>query len=188
MTVHTAKARKAQGKCSRCRRTIKKGQQYKWAKGRYTARRVWCERCTPRPSELTGSDKLSRLYAARESVEDVIAGECTKENLIEALNDAATEAREVAQEYEDSFNNMPEALANSITGEELTEKSGQCESWANALDDAADEIDALDWDDIADDDDPAPGEDEDDEDKPARSDARTQAADIANTALGELEL
>ena len=185
-SVHEQKARKDQGECSRCGTKIKKGQRYKWAKGRYTVRRVWCSHCQPRASELTGSDKLSRLYAARESIEDVITGECTKENLIEALSDAASEAREVGQEYQESHDAMPDNFQMSATGEELQEKADQCEQWADALESAVQGVDALDWDETDDADRPVP-EDED-EDKPAHEDARTQAEDIANGVIGELEL
>ena len=97
-------------------------------------------------------------------MEDVIAGECTKENLIEALNDAATEAREVAQEYQESHDAMPSSLQLGAPGEELQEKAEQCEQWADALEAAALEIDALDWGDTSDDDDPATGDDDEDED------------------------
>ena len=74
--VHVVKkSRKAQGKCGKCGKCgkrIKKGSPYRWTKNRRGPRKVRCSEleCGFRASDLTGSDKLSRVYSARESAED----------------------------------------------------------------------------------------------------------------------
>lgn len=61
----------------------------------------------PRPSQLTGSDKKSRLYAAQEACEDLAnkEGGLKKEDLEffqEAFEYGVSEAEEVQSEYEDA--------------------------------------------------------------------------------------
>lgn len=42
----TVKAcRKSPGECGACGNVIEIGQPYKWAKGRYTAKKIRCEKC-----------------------------------------------------------------------------------------------------------------------------------------------
>lgn len=122
------KARKSPGDCGKCGAKIKAGMPYRWAKGRYGPKKVRCPKCAFRPSDLTGSDKLSRLYSARESVEDVLVPDFDDTDAVrDAISSAVDEAREVASEYSDAAENM------SATRDEMEEKSSQCESWADEL-------------------------------------------------------
>jgi len=69
------KSRKSPGKCFRCDKTIPKGAGYRWWKFRFGRKVIRCLKCPyPRPSELTRSDKLSRIYEASEAIEEIIAG------------------------------------------------------------------------------------------------------------------
>jgi len=136
------KCRKSPGKCGKCGKVIEAGHKYRWAKGRYTMKMVRCDRlrCNFRQSDLTGSDKLSRLYAARESVEDLLETDFeSPSDIIDALVDAANEARDVGSEYSEASSN----LDGKLNWEELEEKAQQCEQWADALEDVVlDEYDA----------------------------------------------
>jgi hypothetical protein len=126
------KARRSPGECGRCGRTITVGMPYRWAKGRYGPKMIRCEgaQCRFKPSDLTTSDKLSRLYAAREGVEEFLQTDFeSADEVIDALIDAANEVREVADEYSDSAN----ALDGKLNWEELEEKSQQCHAWADEL-------------------------------------------------------
>ena len=84
------KCRKDQAPCGKCGKPIPKGSPYRhFAPGFRARKRVRCMAlaCSPRPSELTGSDKISRCYAAQENVEDAITGwdRETLSDLVEAL-------------------------------------------------------------------------------------------------------
>ena len=104
----------------------------------------------PRPSQLTGSDKLSRVYAAVESVEDSLESR-DRDEVVEALNDAADEVREVAEEYGESADNMESAFPNgSPTIEECREKQENLEAFADELEGAASDIENLDLSDFLD--------------------------------------
>lgn len=149
MRVNTVeKARKSPGNCSRCNREIAVGEPYRWAKGRYTSKKVRCmaEPCRFRQSDLTGSDKLSRVYAAQENVEDVLATWTPEDDvegsfLQDALNDAAEQIKEVGEEYQQSADNILDAFSGgSATADELQEKAESLDSWATTLEDAANEI------------------------------------------------
>lgn len=111
----------------------------------------------PRPSQLTGSAKLSQAYAAREALEDDIGAATaeTVEDIATALRTAAEEAQAVAEEYEDSLSNMPDALQQSSSGEAIQEKIDALTEWAQELEDAATEVEALDLDDYKESEDPA---------------------------------
>lgn len=65
------KARKHQGHCGSCGKELPPGSSYIWWKFRYGARHVRCtsSACSPKQSELTSSDRLSRVYAACEGIE-----------------------------------------------------------------------------------------------------------------------
>jgi len=143
-----AKAQKDQGKCSKCGAEIKLGEPYKWFKnriGRSSIRRVFCAGCSIRPSDMTTSSKLSDLYLCQETLEDAISEAATTEDLTAALNTAADSAREVAEAYRDSVQNMPENLQQSSTASEMEDKADNIESWADELSAAADEIEADPW-------------------------------------------
>jgi hypothetical protein len=133
MRVNTVdRCRKSPGTCGRCGTKITEGMGYRWAKGRYTGKKVRClnAACHFRPSDLTGSDKLSRLYSAREEVEDVLATDFDDADEVRsALETAAGEAREVGEEYAEASSN----LDGRLNAEELDEKAQQCENWADEL-------------------------------------------------------
>ena len=132
------KARKPQGECGKCRKKIKRGEPYIWWKFRYGGRRVQCGTCPgPKRSELTQSDKLSRLYAMEESIEDALVlfeKDHDLDNLKSTLEDAANEVREVAEEYRESASNVESGMNNRMPiCDELEEK-------ADTLDGKADEL------------------------------------------------
>lgn len=98
----------------------------------------------PRPSQLTSSDKLSRAYAIVESVEDMQATATVPNDLVEALKNAATDARDLADEYQESLDNMPEGLQQGPTGEEIQQKVDALNEYADECESAASEIEQLD--------------------------------------------
>lgn len=131
---YVKKCRKAQGTCP-CGHKIKKGDPYKWIKFRYGGRRIKCDNCGFRSSELTSSDKLSRLYSAQETTCDALTaweGEDV-ENLRSILEEAASEIREVGEEYQESAENIREHFESSDTADQCEEKAEDCEGWADEI-------------------------------------------------------
>lgn len=143
--VHTAKASKDYPNHG-----IKKGQTYFYWQLYRSPKQMSLER--PRPSQLTGSDKLSRTYAACEQLEDSIASADNLETLVDDLNTCAEEIREVADEYRQSKENMPESLQESEIGQLCEENADNLEGFADELEQAASDIEALDVEDYIDED------------------------------------
>jgi len=146
------KARKSPGDCPKCSKKIAKGMAYIWWKFRYGGKRIRCASCPrPRQSELTNSDKLSRCYATGEAVGDAIDAfrkDYDEESLRSALESAAEELREVAQEYRDSADNVESGMNGNRMPicDELEEKADNLEGKADELDDAAANIQEFDED------------------------------------------
>lgn len=139
---HVTSARKSPGPCSACRKPIEAGQAYKWIKGRYTAKSIRHETCPDwKASEMTGSDKLSRLYSAKESVEDAI-NEFSEDasDLRSALEEAASEAQDVAQEYTDA------AEACAAIRDQCEEYASSAENFGSECDSTAGDIEDFDED------------------------------------------
>lgn len=116
-THFVKKARKAQGKCLQCGKKIEVGASYRWAKGRYGPKMVKCSDHSFKASELTNSDKLSRVYAAQESATDRISawdGD-DLESLRGILEETANEINKVADEYQESADNIREHFSESST-------------------------------------------------------------------------
>lgn len=133
---HVAKARKAQGPCSKCSIPINPGDPYLWWEFRHGGRHVRCTNCPPRASELTQSAFLAMIYDAQDFQASI-----TDHEQIQDLVDMVSEARDQAQE---SLDNMPEGLREGDTGTLLQERVEACEQWISELGDLTDN-DEVDW-------------------------------------------
>jgi hypothetical protein len=115
----------------------KKGESYYWWKpmigGRGASKRYSKER--PSRSQLTNSEFLSQLYG----IEDE---QITKATEPQDLRDAAEALRELGQEEQGKFDNMPDGLQQGDTGQMIEERAQNCESWADELDTIADAWDS----------------------------------------------
>ena len=89
----------------------------------------------PKPSQLTNSPFKSGYLSAVEIWEDSSKSPEDARGLAEAL-------REVGQEAQESFDNMPEGLQQGDTGQLLEERAYECESKADEIDGYADELEA----------------------------------------------
>ena len=113
------------------------GDPYRWIKFNRRPRTVRCmaPACAFKRSDLTTSEKLGRIYDAQDSAEDAIAawsGEA--DDLKTILSDLASEIRDVAQEYNDSADNMEQAFTGgSPTIDDCRDKADQLESWADEI-------------------------------------------------------
>ena len=181
---HVKKAQKDQGTCGGCGKQVVKGDAYKWAKGRYGPRMVRCDSCYFRQSDLTGSDKLSRAYAAQEDAEDRLSG-WGGEDAEEArtiLQELAEAVREVGEEYQESADNIMEAFpSGNSTSEECEEKASNLEDWASTCESAADDIEDFDEDSVE----PEPDESKEDAIERARGEWADEARSTIEGAIGE---
>lgn len=140
------KARKSPGKCGKCGEEIPAGAPYRHWKFRFGGKHIRCMKsaCGPRSSDLTGSDKLSRVYAAGESIEDALAAfdqDDDADSLRQAMEEAAEQVREVAEEYRESASNMESAFSGgSPQIDELNEKADNLESKADDIESAAGDL------------------------------------------------
>jgi len=147
------KARKDQGECHRCGAEIRAGDMYFWVQLKLQLggiRKNFCASHQPRPSEMTTSDKKANLYGAQEAAEDTIGSASTLAEIIEALQECASTANDVAQEYRDSVDNMPEGLQQGSVAEDLLENADSLEDWAQELEDVAGDIEGMDEEDAED--------------------------------------
>lgn len=150
---YVKKSRIDQGSCGRCGDALPKGTPYRWIKFRYGGKQKRCMKlsCMFRNSDLTQSDKLSRVYGAGETIEDamknvdVLDGEPREsiDNarlLMEAVDEALGEIEEVADEYNESADNIEYEFDYSPTAELCRENAENLESWHSDLDQAKDEL------------------------------------------------
>ena len=141
-------ARKDQGDCGKCGTKIKKGDSYHWWKFRYGGRHVRCLKpeCAPKPSDLTQSEFYGTLYDIQDSVEtalDEFRNGGDPGDLASALNDAAGQLRDLGEECQGKFDNMPEGLQQGDTGQLLENRAQECEGKADELESAASEIESI---------------------------------------------
>jgi hypothetical protein len=112
--------------CSLTGNVITKGQEY-WEFTPYRQKTRKCSR-PPRPSEMTSSDKLSRVYSISEAINDFSLDnyddpETIIEHVQSVLDEWSEEIESIADEYDESVDNMPESLQNSSKADEIREKA-----------------------------------------------------------------
>lgn len=124
---------------------IEKGDKYfKWSIRTGRSGTAYRSKTYPRPSQLTGSDRKSRLYAAQESVEDAVnalkAGKkddfiADLESLVGILEFGVDEADEVRQEYEDASMACEGGLS-----EKFDAMASSCEDIRQSFEEAKDAV------------------------------------------------
>lgn len=129
---------------------VEKGESYYWWKFRYAGKRY--SKTRPRPSQLTQSDKLSRLFEAQESIDDAIDAigdfafdHSYVENLVDTLAIAATDVRDVGEEYMESADNIRMYIEESPVADKCEEKYYNCESMADEIEETRMTIEDLEF-------------------------------------------
>lgn len=120
--VHTQKANKDYPDHG-----IKKGDTYYWWKFRYGGKRISLTQ--PRSSQLTTSEFLSRLYSIQESQGDLD----TEDNLAEWVRSTIVDLREMADEQDEKFNNLPDNFQMSDNGQKMEARANACNIAADSL-------------------------------------------------------
>lgn len=136
--ITVVKKSRKEVRCGKCGTDLLKGSTYRHWAFRYGGKRVRCMEvaCNPRPSDLTGNDKLQRVYGAREEIEDalqVFRDKMNVEELTSAIESALDAVDEVKDEYQEAADNIRSSFSESETAD-------QCEEKANNLEEAADDI------------------------------------------------
>lgn len=115
---------------------IKKGDMYYYARiktGPYSSRQI--RQKTPiRPSQMTTSDFLNQFYGLQESLQDFKGPLADMPGFLE---DLASQARDLGQEQQEKYDNMPDPLQQGDTGCMLEERAQAMETWADSLEEAA---------------------------------------------------
>lgn len=121
---------------------IKKGDTYYTTRLKLQWGGMTKRSLTPfKPSELTNSPFKSGWLAAGEAFD--AADQSSPSALKEALEAAAEAIRDVGNEAQGAFDNMPEGLQQGSTGEMLENRASECEAKADELDDLANRADDL---------------------------------------------
>lgn len=152
----TAKASKKDRSCTGCREQVEPGQRfYSWTRrfgrtGREYFRHVGCG--YPRPTELS-SRKTAQIEEAIADARPTLDGfvdveglaiewtpdeamsvEVDYSELSSVLDDIAGVANEVAAEYTESHDNLPENFQQGSTGQAMEDVASELEDWASSMD------------------------------------------------------
>lgn len=164
MKVTTVKRARKSGKtrkCLRCGHEVQVGETYRSAEPRYGPIKIWCKDHHPKRSELT-STKLAAVYDAQDEFNPNVYA--SVDDLKEALNEIASVVSEVADEYQESIDAMPEGLQEgSPVAEDMREKVDVLQEYASSLED---------WD---------PDDTGEDDDEDGLESAREQAQEAVNS-------
>lgn len=117
---------------------IKKGDMYYYARiktGPRSSRQI--RQLKPiRRSQLTTSEFLSQFYGFQEQLSDY-NGRIA--DLSAFLSEMASDVRNLGEEEQAKYDNMPEPLQQGDTGQMIEERAQAMEQWADSLENAASE-------------------------------------------------
>jgi len=127
---------------------IKKGEMYYWFKHRNASKTI-CK-TMPRASQLCTSGKLSTIYAAQEGIDDAITAidesdlQGSISSMVDTLNSAAEEVRQVGEEYRESAQNIEDGFGHRTSQcDEIDEKAENCDQMADSIEDAASQLESI---------------------------------------------
>lgn len=118
---------------------IKRGDTYYWWQFLHSA--PTRSKSYPKQSQLTRSAHKSEAYSIVEEIEMFSTGDIIS-NGEGLVGDLVDRIRELAQQSQDSLDNMPEQLQEGDTGQLLQQRVEDMEQWADELDGIDCHIDA----------------------------------------------
>jgi hypothetical protein len=159
-THYVKKAQKDQGSCmspdcTHESREITVGMPYKHFsirayKGGRGTKKVYHSDCRVPQSHTTTSAQLGTIYDAQETASKLLsqfASDGSVDDLRSIAQDAAQGIREAGEMYTESADNMESGFGTSTyISDEIREKGDGCESWADEIESAADDIEDFDED------------------------------------------
>jgi uncharacterized protein YukE len=89
-------------------------------------------------SKLTTSAFKSTVYGIEESFDSIVHDNSAPD----ALKDIAQQLRDLGEETQGSFDNMPDGLQQGDTGQMLEERVSNCEQWADDIEQIADTLES----------------------------------------------
>ncbi len=99
----------------------------------------------PRPSQLTGSSKLSTILAVQEELEDNLNNATCPDDVRDALQGAIDGAESSIDEYNDAISNLEDGFPNGCPQIDETEMArDSIEAWKDELESAQAEVEGLD--------------------------------------------
>jgi chromosome segregation ATPase len=107
---------------------IMKGDSYYWWEFRYGGTRM--SKTPPKPSQLTQSDFLQRIYGINERIE---ALETDIDNIESERDEIVSELEEIRDECEEKRSNMPDHLQDVGSGEILQNRYDAVDDMINEL-------------------------------------------------------
>lgn len=116
--VKKARQSKKHRACRTCGHEVAPGESYKWAEPRFGPILIWCHKHTPKRSQ-TSSSKLGPLWDLIDEVPRMVDEAPDVESLRSLCCDAGNLAEEIADEYRDSIEAMPEALQDTSPAAEI---------------------------------------------------------------------
>lgn len=141
--VFTKTNKRSEISCGKCKKKIESGEEYYTWKLRYGTKQIRCKSHPARPSEMT-SGKLSGAYAAIEGAEEdclaIRQGKLEITELPAALNGCADECESVKDEYQDSFDNIPQGLQEGDVAQGIQEKIDALDTFVDNLRSVASDI------------------------------------------------
>lgn len=144
------KARKDQGKCSKCGDLILAGHKYKWwafmvgGRGGPKIKRCGKPECAPKPQDLTQSEYTRQTLDFDEQIGQLTLSERTidaAESLKSDLENLAGEIEGLSDEQDEKFNNMPEGLQQGDSGQQLEARRDACTTSKESVEEAVSAID-----------------------------------------------
>ena len=108
---------------------IKKGESYFWWEFRYGGK--YKSKTRPHASQLTQSEFLSQAYGINEEL-GVLTSE-DFEGIEDRISEITDRIRQLGEECQEKFDNMPEGLQQGDTGQTLENRVSSCEDWAGNL-------------------------------------------------------
>ena len=173
-------------KCGRCNAAIVPGEMYYYFSVGFRGSKSYrCKLHRPKQSELCGN-KMSGAYAANEGLEaEINDPEATVSSIASALESAASDIESVRDEYQDSFDSLPQGFQDGDTGSDIQEKIDGLTEYAEALAEKASEVSSLEAELTDADTDPDANPEAD---PTGNEDLLQQARDLADEVLGEFSL
>ena len=130
--------------CVRCEEPIRVGEQfYTWQQARSPARYQHTSHGYPRPSQLSNR-KTALIEDAIQDANETIQNWKPEldddgsygggyEDVSDAINAVAEQAKDVGSEYESSADNMPESLQYGQQAEAMREVAQELDTWADEI-------------------------------------------------------
>jgi hypothetical protein len=120
---------------------VVKGEMYYWWQAFRGPKQM--SKTEPKPSQVA-SGKLAEAYMVAERIEADTHSLDVPDDIADMLDECASDIGDVADQYRESFENMPEGLQQGDTGQQLESNADELDAWKDQVESAAQDIRNLD--------------------------------------------